>query len=107
VRTLAVLRGRLVGRTIELVKDDPHAVQRFTVAHELGHCALEHSHSAGEWAETEANNYANELLVPGPLLREAMTDTTSFVALRRKFVVSRPVMEIACRHHHCFDSLTD
>lgn len=105
--TLGSLRGRLVGNTIELVKDDPAVVQRFTIAHELGHRALEHEHGSDDLAETEANNYANELLVPGPLLRKAMAATSSAAALRRLFAVSKPVLEIACRHHQCFGSLTD
>lgn len=103
---LGNLRGRLVGNTIELVKGDQPVVQRFTIAHELGHRALEHKHGDGAWAETEANHYANELLVPGPMLSQAMTTTTSSAALRRLFNVSRPVLEIACKHHRCADRLT-
>jgi hypothetical protein len=103
---LGNLRGRLVGDTIELVKDDHPVVQRFTIAHELGHRALEHKHGDGAWAETEADHYANELLVPGPMLSQAMTTTTSSAALRNLFNVSRPVLEIACKHHRCAGRLT-
>lgn len=105
--TLGKLRGRLVGNTIELAKDDHLVVQRFTIAHELGHRALHHQHGDGRPAETEADNYANELLVPGPLLSQAMKDTTSAAELRALFKVSRPVLEIACKHHRCIAALTD
>ncbi len=105
-QNLGSLRGRLVGNTIELVKDDHPVVQRFTIAHELGHRALQHKHGDGDWAETEADNYANELLVPGPMLAHAMRTTTSAAALRELFNVSRPVLEIACKHHRCADRLT-
>jgi hypothetical protein len=98
-KSLGSLRGRLVGSTIELARDDHPVVQRFTIAHELGHRALHHQHGDGRRAEVEADNYANELLVPGPLLHEALTRTTSATELRRLFEVSRPVLEIACRHH--------
>lgn len=105
-QSLGNLRGRLVGDTIELVQSDHRVVQRFTIAHELGHRALGHKHGDGAWAETEADNYANELLVPGPMLSRAMTTTTSAAELRRRFEVSRPVLEIACKHHRCIGRLT-
>jgi IrrE N-terminal-like domain len=103
---LGNLRGRLIGDTIELVKDDHPVVQRFTIAHELGHRALRHAHGDGAAAETEADHYANELLVPGPMLSQAITTTTSAAVLRKSFNVSRPVLEIACKHHRCADRLT-
>lgn len=106
-RNLGSLQGRLVGTTIELVKDGHPVVQRFTIAHELGHLALSHKHGDGKWAETEADHYANELLVPEPMLKHAVTITTSAAALRKMFYVSRPVLEIACKHHHCSAQLTD
>jgi hypothetical protein len=104
---LGSLRGRLVGSTIELAKGDHLVVQRFTIAHELGHRALHHQHGDSSWAEVEADNYANELLVPGPMLREVMIRTRSATELRRLFEVSRPVLEIACKHHHLIAALTE
>jgi len=103
---LGTLRGRLVGDTIELVKEDPVVVQRFTIAHELGHRALQHKHGDGDKAEIEADQYANELLVPGAMLKTALDTPTSAVALRRLFNVSGQVLEIACKHHRCADRLT-
>lgn len=105
--TLGTLRGRLVGESIELAKDDHPVVHRFTIAHELGHIALGHQHGDGKWAETEADHFANELLVPGEMLREALRQTTSAAELRRTFHVSRPVLEIASKHHRCAGRLTD
>jgi hypothetical protein len=106
-QNLGALRGRLVGNTIELVKDDHPVVQGFTIAHELGHRALQHQHGDGSWAETEAHEYANELLVPGPMLHAALIETTSARALRSLFNVSRPVLEIASKHHRCADRLAE
>ncbi len=105
--SLGSLHGRLLGSTIEVVKDDHPVVQRFTIAHELGHRDLHHEPGAGAWAETEANNYANELLVPWPLLQEARQGMNSKARLRKLFGVSRPVLEIACKHHHCSAGLVD
>jgi hypothetical protein len=53
---LGTCGGRLVGDTIELVRTDHPVVERFTIAHELGHRALRHKHGDGAWAETEADH---------------------------------------------------
>jgi len=47
-----------------------------------------------------------ELLVPAPMLKHAMATTTSAATLRELFNVSRPVLEIACKHHRCWVRLT-
>jgi len=56
--------------------------QRFTVAHEIGHIALEHIHLGGDTSkclqekvqEKEANAFAGELLVPASDLKKFMKD---------------------------------
>lgn len=77
-------------------KDNPYNRNRFTIAHELGHFALEHKRegmfvdnpqkyvtmlfrdsnsSTGEFTqEREANAFAAALLMPRPLVEKAMSD---------------------------------
>ena len=80
--------------------------QRFSVAHELGHHFLNTAHGDGDSAEQEADAFAGELLVPGPMLRAAMETVTDRTQLRGRFKVSRDVLEIAARTHHLSDRLT-
>lgn len=74
-------------RIIALNIDKPPRRQRFSLAHELGHYALNHDyikqlgleididhppenvHVSHESLEAEANEFANELLVPGEVLK--------------------------------------
>lgn len=103
---LGGLRARLVGEKIEVSADEPPVAQRFSVAHELGHHFLGTVHGGGEVAEREADAFAGELLVPGPMLHDAMRATTDRAELRKRFKVSRNVLEIAAGHHHLADRLT-
>ena len=104
--SLRTLRARLVGQVIEVNAAEPPVAQRFSVAHELGHHFLGTEHGGGEPAEREADAFAGELLVPGPMLREAMRKTTDVAALRARFKVSRDVLEIAAKHHRLSARLT-
>jgi IrrE N-terminal-like domain len=103
---LGSLRARLVGNLIEVNAAEPPVAQRFSVAHELGHHFLGSQHGDGESAEREADAFAGELLMPGPMLRDAMRTTTDAVELRGLFKVSRDVLEIAARTHALADRLT-
>lgn len=103
---LGTLRARLVGQCIEVNADEPPVAQRFSVAHELGHHFLGTQHGDGETAEREADAFAGELLVPGPMLHEALRTTTDARELRGLFKVSREVLEIAARHHRLADRIT-
>jgi hypothetical protein len=103
---LGSLRARLVDNVIEVNADEPAVAQRFSVAHELGHHFLGTQHGDGEIAEREADAFAGELLVPGPMLRGAMRTTTDAATLRSVFKVSREVLEIAARTHALSDRLT-
>jgi IrrE N-terminal-like domain len=96
------LSGRLVGNVIEVNSGEAVVRQRFTVAHELGHHAFGTTHglsrgSAQRAIEQEADAFAGELLVPGPMLRER--GTSDAAGLRRAFRVSRPVLKIAAEVH--------
>lgn len=105
--TLGQLRARLVDDVIELPVGEREEVKRFSIAHELGHHFLGTTHLDGSPAETEADTFANELLVPRELLRAAVEETTSLRALAGRFRVSRQVMEIAAKHHRLYERLTD
>ena len=103
---LGTLRARLVGKAIEVNADEPPVARRFSVAHELGHHFLGSAHGDGEAAEREADAFAGELLVPGPMLLAAMNETTDAAALRERFKVSRDVLEIAAKDHRLANRLT-
>lgn len=103
---LGSLRARMVGTLIELSAEEPAVAQRFSVAHELGHYFLGTQHGDGEIAEREADAFAGELLVPGPMLRAALEQTTDAADLRSLFKVSRPVLEIAAAHHRLSPRIT-
>lgn len=84
---------------------EPPVRQRFTVAHELGHYALEHGNAfrddpssfssrAIDWREREANQFAAELLMPTEaLLRIVRSGTVADAgALAAMFNVSKVAM---------------
>jgi predicted RNA-binding Zn-ribbon protein involved in translation (DUF1610 family) len=82
--------GQLVGDTIEVPAVD-HVVQRFVIAHELGHRHLRHR-VADDRIEPEANAVASHLLVPRDDLRSALRKRPTLDELRHRFVVSREVI---------------
>ncbi len=103
---LGTLRARLVGDVIEVNANEPAVAHRFSVAHELGHHFLGTVHGSGPTAEDEANAFAGELLVSGPMLRHALSDTTDARELRELFKVSRDVLRIAAQTHKLSDRIT-
>lgn len=84
--------------------------QRFTIAHELGHHVLGHTvngrqfrdeaYSTGNKLETDANNFAAELLVPLTYLKHAIAKhgANSIEELAEIFFVSDSVMAIRLEH---------
>lgn len=85
--------GQLVDRVIEVPKS--HAtVERFVIAHELGHYKLRHKVPEAR-IEQEANAFASELLIPTVALRAATRPHPSLVELSRQFAVSRQAMTYA------------
>jgi hypothetical protein len=96
---LGVLRGRLVGQEIQLPAGDSEVMKRFTIAHELGHHVLGTAHGSGPHAETEANAFAGELLVPGAQLLAAIKTTQDLAELARIFRVSTAALGIAAEQH--------
>ena len=103
---LGGLSARLAGKVIEVNAEEPGVRHRFSVAHELGHHFLGTRHGAGKVAEQEADAFAGELLVPGPMLKTAMESTTDAAELRKMFAVSRDVLRIAAEHHKLEKRLT-
>lgn len=91
--------------------------QRFSIAHELGHYFLGHSvanygtsitldnpplgdeDSSDAIQNREADEFANEVLVPLPIIREAVKTVKDIESLSEMFKVSREVMFIALTKH--------
>lgn len=87
---------------------EPVLRQRFTIAHELGHWALEHGNalfrdspeqfrtSQRDPREVEANRFAAELLMPEEAVNAAIVDVgiTDIVRLSNLFAVSQLAMKI-------------
>lgn len=113
------LRDESDGKIYAAVNANHHVHrQRFSLAHEFGHILLNHdlnyyrtyitiddpptekTHTAAEGAfETEANNFAGELLVPLEILKEEFKKTTDLKQLAKVFWVSQHVVSIAVSTH--------
>ncbi len=73
--------------------------QRFTVAHEIGHCLLGHVCSGADYNfkskdphEIEANQFAAELLMPSQALKDECKYGINAKELANKFYVSEEAM---------------
>ncbi len=86
--------GLLVGERIEVPNSAGAVVQRFAIAHEIGHHVLRHEGERSK-LEPEANAFASELLIPRADLGAAIAKTPSAKALREHFGVSRQVLVYA------------
>ena len=103
---LGGLSGILIDNHIQVPRGQPLVRRRFVLAHELGHCVLGTSHESDQYAERDANKFANELLVPGHMLEAAMVQQTDRLALCRLFQVSAEVLSYAADYHHLTRKLT-
>jgi Zn-dependent peptidase ImmA (M78 family) len=80
---------------IEVNPDRSMTNQRFTIAHEFGHLKMGHQSCGPEDVqERQANLFAAELLMPLPMLKEALKTTRRLSDLARLFVVSPEAMRI-------------
>lgn len=89
----------LGGRVIEITKGLPANVHRSTLAHELGHVALNHAirprwdtldnMDAPDPHEQEAWDFARELLMPTDMLKKEYKINSDPDYLAQKFLVSR------------------
>jgi predicted RNA-binding Zn-ribbon protein involved in translation (DUF1610 family) len=86
--------GMLSGSAIEVPDSATPTVQRFVIAHEIGHHVLRHSGDRAK-AEPEANALASELLIPRELLLREIGRIPSVRALCAAFGVSREAMVYA------------
>jgi hypothetical protein len=96
------------GHAIVLRGGSDERRRRFTIAHEIGHFVLHPQRLGPErggavnaaWRaqEREADQFAAELLMPEPLVREAVVEQGDDVArLADRFDVSRPAMQTRLR----------
>ena len=83
-------------------KNIPPHRQRFTVAHELGHIALEHTSIFGDCdqyskksQEKEADAFAGELLIPSPDLKFFLKTPKSIQEIIDRYNTSKEVIFIA------------
>ncbi|MGD0916973.1 MAG: ImmA/IrrE family metallo-endopeptidase [Thermodesulfobacteriota bacterium] len=103
------------GKTIGVNSNHHPHRQRFSIAHELGHYFLNHRQDDYEKGitldnppvgddfskiqNTEAHEFASELLVPLPIIKEAYKTVKDVKALAEMFNVSLEVMFIALEKH--------
>lgn len=109
-------------KAIGINADHPKVRQRFSIAHELGHYFLDHPQEdegyetddgASLWktCESEANEFAGELLVPGDLLAEAVKAIKKVAIdaklenLAQLFNASREVIVIQLTKHRLMTKL--
>lgn len=107
-------------RVIAINSDKPRHHQRFSLAHEFGHYALNHDylksqglgnvdidhppkaniHPTDNLIEQEANEFAGELLVPMHILKDKYRYEKNGLKLASVFDVSMDVIIIALMKHH-------
>lgn len=83
--------GILVASEVQVPEHQHPVVQRFTLAHELGHYVLDHTGDRQK-IEPEANAFASEFLIPRSLLTQDVLASSSLGDLRRRFNVSKEAM---------------
>ncbi len=76
--------------------------KRFTVAHEIGHIALEHTSVWGDCKqfseksrESEANAFASELLVPSKDIRQFLRNGGTIQGVMDRYWISKPAAFVA------------
>jgi hypothetical protein len=96
--------GLLAGARIEIPQRASAVVQRFAIAHEIGHHVLRHEGERSK-LEPEANAFASELLIPRAELAAAIATTPSAKALRTHFGVSRQALVYALMSARAIDKV--
>ncbi len=94
-------------------KNHPKVRNRFTVAHELGHALMGHTLDSSpvhlnskDFRETEANQFAAELLVPLKMLKKAIKKSRTVEKLSFDFWVSKEAMGWRVMETGLFTSLS-
>lgn len=84
--------------TIGFNAEHPWCRRRFTIAHEIGHLLLEHTCNKdtedGSVNETEANQFASELLMPTAFIKKDLKDNLNIQALAKLYRVSDQALTI-------------
>lgn len=101
--------------TISVNSKHPRVRQRFSVAHELGHQLLGHPDEQSYFGDieliklydSEADEFAGELLVPLDLLKKECEACTDIDELRKRFEVSEQVLVIQIKKHGLLGKFTD
>ncbi len=77
---------------------------RFTIAHEIGHIALEHTSVWGgcnqyseKSREVEANAFAGELLVPSSDIKEFVKNGGTIQGIMKRYWISKPAAFVAVK----------
>ena len=83
--------GLLIGKTIKIPPNQSTGVERFLIAHEIGHHHLQHE-GERQKIEPEANAFASELIIPQAELKAAVATEPSIRALQRRFGTSRSAL---------------
>lgn len=83
-------------------QNSPTVRKRFTVAHEIGHIALEHTSIWGECnqyseksREMEANAFAGELLVPSKDFKEFLKNGSTIQKIKERYWISKDAAFVA------------
>ena len=84
-------------KVIQLARGQAAVRHRFSIAHELGHHFLGHSHGEAESAEIEANVFAGELVIPRSWLTRDLKQGLTVAELVQRYQVSREVVFIAAK----------
>lgn len=87
--------------------------QRFTVAHEIGHIALEHitfdgssSQFSGKSQEKEADEFAGQLLIPAKDLRTFVKNKDKTIEdIVKRYWVSRPAAIVAIQKNRLLNNV--
>lgn len=85
---------------------------RFTIAHEIGHIALEHTSVWGgckqyseKSQEVEANAFAGELLVPSGDVKQFVKNGGTLQGIMERYWISRPAAFIAVQKNRLLNKI--
>jgi Zn-dependent peptidase ImmA (M78 family) len=86
--------------------------KRFTIAHEIGHLAMEHTSSWGgcnqfskKSQEKEADAFAGELLVPSEDLKEFTKQKRTIQEIMSRYWISNPAAFVAVQNNRLLDRI--
>ena len=118
---MALKVSKLADGEIAVIELDAY-LERFPIAHEIGHALLGHGDqqcfsepttasvpldeaNVGVDFEREANDFAGRLLVPGPWLRSAVKDHVPVADMMMMFMATKSVLLIAIERERLLSRL--